>query len=663
MSHRSKPFLLVVARDDETRLALAHELFGKRPDVQIVLDRRAHERRSGDVAPIAQVDRRQGERRSFDLSGELASAGWAWGRLAGRSRFVLPRLHSLAESPRSEKPRRSGSPQPDAPRGRQPSPTVLLGILIAAGALLRGYWAITHGALLEGNACAMARIAENLLAHGTYVGLYEGPELMYPPFFPMLLALGSLFIGSVPGAARLVPFLAGVLLVPVMFALARLVYGVRIALIAAALVTFHPVLVDLSGTPLSEGPYLLLMVSGLYFGLRSLDSGKWSDSVWSGVMLGLAYLTRPEALLSAAAILAVGLAADMGRPAFVQRFGRRALCLLAPIVALMAPYAAYVSAHAGTLRLEGKGLINYAFGERRNEGMSPFEAANGIGPDLSPEGPLLSPNHFVATTARIPSVRELPAFWIRSAQRNKVPLLQTLLVSPTLGSILGVALVTLGLFGRSWTRRRAWHESVLLTVGAAHLVLILGLHVVSFRYLLPVLPLLLLWISSGIDGAARWSVGTARPSTRLPHRRVHWAANSIRGVLIVAVLLLAVWGTRWGSLQEEDPETLAVRDVGTWLGAYRPGPKRIMTVDALIPYYSGGTYLPLPYAEAPLALEYVRQQRPDFIALIGAKRPLAPYLEQWGETGIPDPAARLIYRSGRGSPVDVAIYEWAGARP
>ena len=147
------------------------------------------------------------------------------------------------------------------------------------------------------------------------------------------------------------------------------------------------------------------------------------------------------------------------------------------------------------------------------------------------------------------------------------------------------------------------------------------------------------------------------------HRRVHWAANSIRGVLIVAVLLLAVWGTRWGSLQEEDPETLAVRDVGTWLGAYRPGPKRIMTVDALIPYYSGGTYLPLPYAEAPLALEYVRQQRPDFIALIGAKRPLAPYLEQWGETGIPDPAARLIYRSGRGSPVDVAIYEWAGARP
>src|SRR6185503_11592673 len=320
MSHRSKPFLLVVARDDETRLALAHELFGKRPDVQIVLDRRAHERRSGDVAPIAQVDRRQG------------------GRLAGRSRFVLPRLHSLAEGPRSEKPRRSGSPQPDAPRGRQPSPTVLLGILIAAGALLRGYWAITHGALLEGNACAMARIAENLLAHGTYVGLYEGPELMYPPFFPMLLALGSLFIGSVPGAARLVPFLAGVLLVPVMFALARLVYGVRIALIAAALVTFHPVLVDLSGTPLSEGPYLLLMVSGLYFGLRSLDSGKWSDSVWSGVMLGLAYLTRPEALLSAAAILAVGLAADMGRPAFVQRFGRRALCLLAPIVALMAPY-------------------------------------------------------------------------------------------------------------------------------------------------------------------------------------------------------------------------------------------------------------------------------------------------------------------------------------
>ena len=34
---------------------------------------------------------------------------------------------------------------------------------------------------------AYVRIAENLLNRGGYVGLFEGPELVIPPFFPVLL--------------------------------------------------------------------------------------------------------------------------------------------------------------------------------------------------------------------------------------------------------------------------------------------------------------------------------------------------------------------------------------------------------------------------------------------------------------------------------------------
>jgi 4-amino-4-deoxy-L-arabinose transferase-like glycosyltransferase len=156
-------------------------------------------------------------------------------------------------------------------RLRTPSATLALGILVAA-VVLRAYWAVHYGTVLLG--CEYVRIAENLLTNRTYVGLGEGPELMFPPFFPVLLTLGSFLAGSVEGAARLIPVLAGVLLVPVAFALARLVYGLRVALGVAALTALHPVLIDLSSTTESETVYLPLMLAGFYWGLRALDSGR-----------------------------------------------------------------------------------------------------------------------------------------------------------------------------------------------------------------------------------------------------------------------------------------------------------------------------------------------------------------------------------------------------
>jgi hypothetical protein len=72
----------------------------------------------------------------------------------------------------------------------------------------------------------------------------------------------------------------------------------------------------------------------------------------------------------------------------------------------VAPYAAYMSVHTGSLRLEGKGIMNYTTGERRNAGMTKDEASVGIGPDLTEDGPHLSPSRCVTTTHRGLSVGE-----------------------------------------------------------------------------------------------------------------------------------------------------------------------------------------------------------------------------------------------------------------
>jgi len=121
---------------------------------------------------------------------------------------------------------------------------------------------------------------------------------------------------------------------------------------------------------------------------------------------------------------------------------------------------------------------------------------------------------------------------------------------------------------------------------------------------------------------------------------------------------VAFWGVRWGALEDQGPRTMLLKDAGVWLDQYRPGPKHVMTRYGPIAYYSRGTWVHMPYADASVAMQYAHRKRPDFIVLVGDEPDFAPYLQDWLWEGIPDRAARLIYRSGEGSPAEVAIYEW-----
>jgi len=536
----------------------------------------------------------------------------------------------------------------------QPSAALVLALCIVS-VVLRVYWVVHHSTVLDENGSEYARIAENLLRHGTYRGLFEGPELMFPPLFPVLLALGSLFTGSVDSAARLIPLLAGVLLVPTAFALARLMYGLRVALGVAALTALHPVLIDLSSTAYSEGIYLLLMFAGLYWALRALDSGNRTHTVFCGTLFGLAYLTRPEALVYPVVVLAAMLSKDL-RSGLASRCAVRALCLFVPIAVVAAPYVAYLSIQTGGLRFEGKGIMNYTIGERRNVGIPYHEAALGIGPNLSEDGPQLSPNRFIATAHQVPSIRQVAKYWAQSARRNKTTVWD-LLLAPQFGSILAIALIALGLFRRPWRGRRAVQEGVLIGVVLGHLFLLLGLHGVLFRYFFPILAIWLLWVAKGIEEAAQWGVGTARRALGLCRSPARWADIGIRCLLIAILLLQALWGMRWGPLEDQGPKTVLLKEVGTWLAHYRPGSKRVMTLRPQIAYYSGGMLLLMPAAAAPLVLRYVHLKHPDFIVLLEDYGSIATYLKQWLDEGIPDEAATLIYRAGS-SHEGVAIYEW-----
>src|SRR5207244_13599028 len=138
------------------------------------------------------------------------------------------------------------------------------------------------------------------------------------------------------------------------------------------------------------------------------------------------------------------------------------------------------SMHTGKLRFEGKGFMDYIIGTRINAGMDPAEAALGIGPDLSEQGPQLSPNQYAIAPHARPSIWGVPGYWLTSARRNWAPL-RYAVSSPAFGSFLTIGLVAVGLLCRPWSRWRTVGESVMLQVAGGHLLLLLGLHFVLPR--------------------------------------------------------------------------------------------------------------------------------------------------------------------------------------
>ncbi len=74
----SKPFLFVIALGDSKRYELAMKHFGDEPEVEIVYDRRASDRRTRRAGQVLEEERRRRKRRGLDISQDLSLTGWAY---------------------------------------------------------------------------------------------------------------------------------------------------------------------------------------------------------------------------------------------------------------------------------------------------------------------------------------------------------------------------------------------------------------------------------------------------------------------------------------------------------------------------------------------------------------------------------------------------------
>ena len=122
------------------------------------------------------------------------------------------------------------------------------------------------------------------------------PSADKPPLYPLLLAIpAKLGFGSAD-AFRVASCLMGSALVVATGLLGRRVAGERAGLVAAAIAALYPSLVVLDGAVRAESLYAPLIAFSLLLAYRLRDRpSPWRAAAWGG-LIGLAALTRSEAL-------------------------------------------------------------------------------------------------------------------------------------------------------------------------------------------------------------------------------------------------------------------------------------------------------------------------------------------------------------------------------
>lgn len=169
-------------------------------------------------------------------------------------------------------------------------------------------------------------------------------EARQPLYAYLQAGLLALFHGSYM-AARLLPVAAIMGTMLMVFLIARHLFNERIALLAAAIYGFHPLVVIWSPIVKTEPLTAFLSSLAIYFTVRFIQSeGRWWFLVLSGAALGLAFYVR-QSSLAVALVIAVFLLVVLRRESaqLVRAYGAMAAGGLAIVAIAVAFYARYMT--------------------------------------------------------------------------------------------------------------------------------------------------------------------------------------------------------------------------------------------------------------------------------------------------------------------------------
>jgi 4-amino-4-deoxy-L-arabinose transferase-like glycosyltransferase len=420
---------------------------------------------------------------------------------------------------------------------------------------------------------------------------------LYPPVYPTLVAAGHAITGNAEAVAQGVSVVMGSLALLPFFALARSIFGTKIARVASLFFVFQPALVQHSGDALSEATYLFFFLAALNAGWKGWQEGRGKDYFLFGLCSALAYLTRPEGITLVAGMVAwIGLGLWRRRQTAPSTLEWKGVILgLLPIVLLTGPYLLHVRTTTGEWRINAKRDMFAASGLASALTPQPPATDAPLSDRSDPSTPIREQPHysgFVETT----SLTQFVGRYMQTFARLAIKYMEV--VHPLLFFFILYLCTQRMVFSH-----HPEGESFLAGFCLVYLAILASLYVEG-RHLLPLVPLLLPWAAAGLIKGAKqlknFSANTRSLGEPIP----------IQNLLLVFVLIVLFPQT----FAPHRADKLALREAAEWIYSQK-GSSRILSTDRRVAYYAKGQHLQVRNIAKIGTL--LRRYKPDWAVLEG----------------------------------------------
>jgi 4-amino-4-deoxy-L-arabinose transferase-like glycosyltransferase len=225
-------------------------------------------------------------------------------------------------------------------------------------------------AMTKGDEADYHAIATHLLDGRGFIATEETPTARRPPAYPVFLSLIYRVTGPDPAAGRVAQIALGVLVVWLTMSVARAWFGRAAAVWAGWFAALNPFLIFLSGYLLTENLYLVFVLGALAVspGAGWFCRQAIPRAAATGILLGLAALTRPSGLPLLEWVLAAGLL--FGVSAWKDRIARVAVAA-AVFGLVMAPWLVRNARVVGAPVLTTHGGITFYQGNNEKVATTP----------------------------------------------------------------------------------------------------------------------------------------------------------------------------------------------------------------------------------------------------------------------------------------------------
>jgi 4-amino-4-deoxy-L-arabinose transferase-like glycosyltransferase len=233
----------------------------------------------------------------------------------------------------NSRPRQTGSNSLLNPASQPRNAQLWLAIILAAALALRVGYLIIYSGMPQWEMLTVDNYYHHHWAQDIADGDLLGDTTYFrAPFYVWFLSLLYALFGSSLWVARLFGLAIGLATVSLTYLLGKRVGGTKAGLIAAAVAAVYPVQLYFESELLLDPLFSLLLLSALERTLAWWRSGTAVTALAAGLLLGLAIITRPTALVVVPIIAVITL---WPRPSRPPRLFRGLILLLLPVVALV----------------------------------------------------------------------------------------------------------------------------------------------------------------------------------------------------------------------------------------------------------------------------------------------------------------------------------------